>query len=61
MSVLGDFIGRVKVEQAKLADSLTQGFAPNFETYQRLVGRHQGLQEALTILNQLLEEERDAN
>jgi hypothetical protein len=61
MSVLGDFIGRVKVEQAKLADSLTQGFATNFETYQRLVGRHQGLQEALSILNQLLEEERDGN
>ena len=61
MSLRGDFIGRIKVELAKVADSLTQGFVVNFETYQRLVGRHQGLQEALSILNQLLEEERDAN
>jgi hypothetical protein len=59
MALLADFIGRIKVEQSKVADSLTKGFAPNFETYQRLVGRHQGLEEALSILNQLLEEERN--
>lgn len=59
MSLVADFIGRIKAEQLKLADSLTQGFAVNFETYQRLVGRHQGLQEALSILNQLIEEERN--
>lgn len=59
MALLADFIGRIKVEQAKVADSLTQGFVVNFESYQRLVGRHQGLQEALSILNQLLEEERN--
>ena len=59
MALLADFIGRIKVEQAKVADSLTQGFATNFESYQRLVGRHQGLDEALSILNQLLEEERN--
>jgi hypothetical protein len=33
--------------------------AGSFESYQRLVGRHQGLDEALSILNQLLEEERN--
>lgn len=59
MSLLADFIGRVKVEQTKIAASLTQGMAGNFESYQRLVGRHQGLDEALSILNQLLEEERN--
>lgn len=59
MSLLADFIGRVKTEQSKIADSLTQGFVVNFETYQRLVGRHQGLEEALNIINQLLEEERN--
>lgn len=59
MSLVADFIGRVKTEQLKIADSLTQGFVVNFETYQRLVGRHQGLQEALSILNQLIEEERN--
>jgi hypothetical protein len=59
MSLLADFIGRIKAEQFKIADSLTQGFVVNFETYQRLVGRHQGLNEALNIINQLLEEERN--
>ena len=59
MSQLSDFIGRVKAKQAAISDSLTQGFVTNFETYQRLVGQHQGLDEALLILNQLLEEEKN--
>jgi hypothetical protein len=59
MSLLADFIGRLKVKQAEIGSSLVQGYAINFETYQRLVGQHQGLEEALSILNQLIEEERN--
>jgi hypothetical protein len=59
MSLLADFIGRIKIEQAKIANSLTQGYVADFDTYQRLVGRHLGLEEALSILNQLLEEEKN--
>jgi hypothetical protein len=58
MRTVSDLIGRIKAQQAKISDSLTQGFVVNFETYQRLVGQHQGLEEALTIINQLLEEEK---
>lgn len=59
MSQLADFIGRLKAKQAEIGASLVQGYPVNFETYQRLVGQHQGLEEALSILNQLIEEERN--
>lgn len=58
MTSISDFIGRIKAQQAKISDSLVQGFVTNFETYQRLVGQHQGLEEALNIINQLLEEDK---
>lgn len=57
MRYVEDFIGVIKVRQAEIASSLVAGNAVNFETYQRLVGQHQGLEEALTILNNLLKEE----
>ena len=59
MALLADFIGRIKQRQERIAESLVEGNAVNFETYQRLVGQHQGLEEALLIINQLLEEERN--
>lgn len=54
--VVSDFIGAVKSRQATIAESLVSGNAINFESYQRLVGQHQGLEEALVILNDLLNE-----
>jgi hypothetical protein len=57
MRYVEDFIGVVKVRQAEIASSLTAGNAVNFETYQRLVGQYQGLQDALNILDNLLKEE----
>jgi hypothetical protein len=54
---ISDLIGRIKQKQVEIADSLVQGYAINFETYQRLVGQHQGLDEALNLINQLIEEE----
>ena len=59
MALLADFIGQIKQRQDQIAESLVQGNAVNFETYQRLVGQHQGLEEALLIINQLLEEEKN--
>ena len=57
MRYTDDFIGVVKVRQAEIASSLVAGNAVNFETYQRLVGQYQGLQEALSILENLLKED----
>ena len=59
MAILSDFIGRIKQRQERIAESLVQGNAVTFEAYQRLVGQHQGLEEALLIINQLLEEEKN--
>lgn len=56
MRYVEDFIGAVKARQLSIAQSLVGGNAINFETYQRLVGQHQGLEEALEILNDLLKE-----
>jgi hypothetical protein len=56
MRYIGDFIGAVESRQRMIAQSLVDGNAVNFETYQRLVGQHQGLAEALVILNDLLKE-----
>ena len=59
MALLADFIGRVKQRQERIAESLVEGNAVTFEAYQPLVGQHQGLEEALLIINQLLEEEKN--
>ena len=56
MTTAADLIGVIKTRQAEIASSLAGGYAANWESYQRLVGHHQGLQEALDILNNLLKE-----
>ena len=57
MRYIEDFIGAVKVRQAEIASSLVGGNATNYETYQRLVGLHSGLEESMSILNNLLKED----
>lgn len=57
MRYVSDFIGAVKARKADIASSLLAGNIVNFETYQRLVGQNQGLDDALEILNNLLKED----
>lgn len=60
MSTISDLISGIKKRQADISLSLVSGNAINFETYQRLVGQYQGLQEALDILDNIMKEsERD--
>lgn len=59
MRYVEQLVGAVKARQSDIARSLVNGNAVNFETYQRLVGQHQGLEEALVILNDLLKEDDD--
>lgn len=59
MRYISDIISAVKAEQARIAESLTAGNVVNFETYQRLVGQHQGLVKSLEIINNLLKEEEN--
>ena len=59
MSLLSDLIGGLKTRQSEIALSLAAGNASNWETYQRMVGHHAGLQEALHIIDSLLKEDDD--
>jgi len=56
---ISDLIGGIKARQAEIAASLATGYASNWESYQRMVGQHAGLQEALDILDSLMKEEND--
>lgn len=56
MRTLNDLIGGIKSRQMEISVSLAAGNAANWETYQRMVGQYAGLQEALNILNHLMEE-----
>lgn len=60
MRYVSDLVGAIEVRKSAIAQSLVNGNAITFEAYQRLVGQHQGLEEALVILNDLLKEE-DSN
>jgi hypothetical protein len=59
MRTLSDLIGGIKARQAEIASSLVAGNATNWESYIRLVGHNAGLQEALDILNNLMEEDKN--
>lgn len=56
MRYVSELIDLLRDEQIKIQRSLAQGHAPTWEAYQRLVGTHQGLQDALDIINNLLKE-----
>ena len=58
MQFITVFIGRINEKKQEIAEAMVNGNCVNFESYQRLVGQSIGLQQALDILNNLLEEER---
>jgi hypothetical protein len=57
MHTLGDLIGAYKSRQAVIAASLAAGNAANWETYQRMVGQHAGLEEALQLIENFIRED----
>lgn len=57
MNLTSDLISAIKARQIEISVSLASGLAPTWESYQRLVGHYQGLQETLDILNNFLKEE----
>lgn len=56
MGTIADLIAGIKASQSELALSLAQGNASTWESYQRMVGQYQGLEQALEILNNILKE-----
>jgi hypothetical protein len=59
VKTLGDLIGGIKSRQLEIAASLAAGNAVNWDTYVRMTGHYAGLQEALDILNSLMEEDNE--
>jgi len=57
--MIEQLIHRIKVRQAELQVSLAAGIPATWEGYQRMVGEHQGLQLTLTIIENILEEEKN--
>lgn len=57
MATLSDLIGGIKARQSEIAVSLAAGNAVTWESYQRMVGHHAGLKEALDILENLMKED----
>tara|TARA_R110000868_G_scaffold319711_2_gene580668 strand:+ start:767 stop:946 length:180 start_codon:yes stop_codon:yes gene_type:complete len=59
VNTISDLIGGIKFRQLEIAASLAAGNAANWEAYHRMVGMHQGLGEALQILDNLMKEDDD--
>ena len=57
--MIEQLIHRIKVRQAELQVSLAQGMPMTWEAYQRMVGEFQGLQTALDLIDNMLEEEKN--
>jgi hypothetical protein len=56
MRIIEDLIASIEKRKSDIANSLAEGRAPTMESYRGLVGQRQGLQMALDLLNDLLEE-----
>ena len=56
--IVSELISRISETKKEIADTVAAGNGINsFETYQRLVGRHEGLQIALDLLNDIMTED----
>ena len=57
---ISELIFRVNETKKEISETVSEGTGiVNFETYQRLVGRFQGLQIALDILNDIMTEDAE--
>jgi len=57
LNIINELITRIKSKQQQIAEAMMNGNCVNFESYQRLVGTNLGLEEALLILNNIIEEQ----
>jgi hypothetical protein len=57
--MIEQLIHRIKVRQAEIQLSLAGGMPMNWESYQRMVGEHQGLQSVMDMIDNMLDEEKN--
>ena len=62
MNLISDLIAAIKFRRAEIAESLASGQVHAFDTYNRMVGTCQGLQESLQMIEDLLrQQDEDRN
>jgi hypothetical protein len=54
--MIEQLIHRIKIRQSELQVSLAQGNPASWEMYHRMVGEYQGMQNALNMIDQMLED-----
>ena len=57
--MIDQLIHRIKIRQAEIQVSLAAGMPMNWESYQRMVGEFQGLQSAMDMIDNMLDEEKN--
>jgi hypothetical protein len=59
--MIEQLIHRVRIRQTEIQISLAQGTPMNWESYQRMVGEHQGFQAVMDMIDHMLEEEENGS
>jgi len=59
--ILSEIIGRLQSAEKEYVEAIASGVnIHNFEAYQRMVGKREGVSEALTIIENILSEDEKA-
>jgi hypothetical protein len=61
VDILGEILKRIKIAEKELTEAIASGVnIHSFEGYQRLVGKREGLSETLSIIENILSEDDEA-
>jgi len=60
VDLLSEILKRIKTAEKELSEAIASGVnIHNFDSYQRFVGRREGLSETLTIIENILSEDEE--
>ena len=58
--IISEILKRIKTAQQEMTEAIASGInVHNFDSYQRLVGKREGLSDALAIIESILSEDDD--
>ncbi|CAB4195628.1 hypothetical protein UFOVP1640_29 [uncultured Caudovirales phage] len=60
VDLLGEILKRIKDAEKEISEAIASGVnIHNFDTYQRFVGKREGISEALALINTVLSEDEE--
>jgi aromatic ring-opening dioxygenase catalytic subunit (LigB family) len=60
VDLLGEILKRIKNAEKEISEAIASGVnIHNFDTYQRFVGKREGISEALALINAVLSEDEE--